>query len=208
LLQSCDVEALRGFANLLEAGVDRSVERLFTRVAVELSPEVFRGEERPFWSIEGTWTTRAGLERRRAELVELRDVKIPANAEAIGKAASYGDLSENSEWEAAIEDQRHLTARAMELEEEVRGAELIENAGIPPDTVAPGTRVRYRELDTGREHTVRILGPWDNGDDVISYRSPIARGMLGRHPGESSTVELPTGTLSVQVLEVQPLELE
>jgi transcription elongation factor GreA len=208
LLAGVDLETLRNLASLIEGGVDRAIDRVFTQNAIEVSPLFFRGEDRPFWQDGGIWTTRAGLKKREGELRELRDVKIPANAEAIGKAASYGDLSENSEWEAAIEEQRTLTTRAMEIESELRSAHLIENAAIPPERVAPGQRVVYRELPSGREHRIRILGPWDgDADDIVSYRSPLASGMLGLVPGERAVVELPTGPLEVEVLGVDHIEL-
>jgi transcription elongation factor GreA len=210
LLSGATVDDLRGFASMLESGVDRDIDRLFTRIAVETSPDVYRGDERPFWEGSSIWTTRAGLARRQEELRVLREVKIPENAEAIGKAASFGDLSENSEWEAAIEDQRILTNRAMELENELRDAQLLENAMIPEGTVAPGTAVRYRELDAGdgAELRVELLGPWDlEGDHQISYRSPLAKGLLGRTEGDEATLELPAGSKRVQILGVEPLDL-
>jgi transcription elongation factor GreA len=208
LLAELDPETLRGFAELLEKGVDRAVDRLFTQIAVELSPDIFRSEERAFWESATTWTTRAGLKRRQEELRILRDVKIPENAEAIGRAASYGDLSENAEWTAAIEEQRNLTNRAMELETEIERASLIESVSLPPGQAAPGTRVRYLELPHGGAHQIDILGPWDaDGESVISYRSPLAKGMLGHGPGDELEIELPSSRLRVRIESIEPLPL-
>lgn len=205
MLSDASVDTLRSLASMIEPGVERSLDRLFTKVAVSISPDVFRGDERPFWYGESIWTTRPGLERKEEELRELRDVKIPANAEAIGKAASFGDLSENSEWEAAIEEQRKLTSRAMELEALIRDAQLIENAAIPEGTAAPGTEVRYKDLETGVEETIRILGPWD--DNAVSYRSPLAQALLGKKPGEAVTVQLPTGSQEIEMTGVKLLSI-
>jgi len=208
LLAKADVEELRSLGTMLEAGVDREIDKLFTRIAVEVSPDVFRGEDRPFWETAGTWTTSDGLARREAELRDLVEVKIPENSEAIGKAASFGDLSENSEWEAAIADQRTLTNRAMGLEKDIREAQLIENAGIPQDTVAPGTMVGYRDLSEKTEHTIEILGPWDvTREGQVSYRSPLAAGMLGHHTGEEATLVLPNETKQVKILSIASLEI-
>ncbi len=205
LLAEVDLDGLRALATLIEGAVERDVDRLFTRIAIEKSPDVFRGEERPFWEGPTIWTLRTGLRRQEEELRTLREVKIPANSEAIGKAASYGDLSENSEWEAAIEDQRHLTSRAMELETEIRRAQMIEHAPIPHDTVSPGTRVRYREQN-GVTHEIELVGPWDvERENQVSYRSPLGQGLLGLHPGGRATVELPNGRLGIEVLWVEPL---
>jgi len=208
LLASSDPETLRGLAQLLEKGVDRAVDRIFSQVAVESLPDIFRHDERDFWESPNTWTTRAGLARRKEELRILRDVKIPENAEAIGRAASFGDLSENAEWSAAIEEQRTLTNRAMELESEIERASLIENAILPEGTVAPGTRVLYRDLAGGTAHEIEILGPWDaDGERRISYRSPLASGMLGLGPGDEAEIELPSGHLSVRVETIEPIVL-
>lgn len=207
LLADCDLENLRGLVIMLESGVDRAIERLFTHVAVEHSPDIFRGDERPFWETSGIWATKAGLARQQEELRILKEIKIPANSEAIGKAASYGDLSENSEWEAAIEEQRNLTTRAMELEATLANVHLLENAAIPNGVVSPGTRVRYRDLADRREHTIELLGPWDiEREGQISYLSPIGQGLLGCRVGDSATLELPSGSREVEVLEVTPLE--
>jgi transcription elongation GreA/GreB family factor len=208
VLRTANIDDLRGLAILLDSGIDSSVDRLFTKIAVEVSPNVFCGEEKPFWQTGGIWTTRPGLTAQQEELRILRDVKIPENAEAIGKAASYGDLSENSEWEAAIEEQRNLTARAMQLETDLRDTQLIEDAAIPDGVVAPGTRVRYREVLADRVRTVRILGPWDgDGEDVISYRSPLAAAMLGKKSGASLSVDLPSGKIDIEIQEITPLDI-
>ncbi len=208
LLQDTTIDDLRTLAILVDSGVDGPIDRVFTRIAVEVSPDVFRDDDRPFWVTGGVWTTRAGLAGREEELRVLRDIKIPENAEAIGKAASYGDLSENSEWEAAIEEQRHLTSRAMEIENDVRDAQLLEDAPIPENTVVPGTAVRFRDLRRGGERRVRILGPWDSTDeDVISYRSPLATAMLGRQIGETLRFELPSGAEEIEILGVEILPL-
>jgi transcription elongation factor GreA len=207
LVDAAGPDELRRVNSIVERGVDREIDRLFTAIVVERAPEIFRGSERPFWEGDAIWTTREGLARHEEELRILRDVKIPENSEAIGRAASFGDLSENSEWEAAIADQRNLTRRAAEIEAEVRAAALLENAAIPEGTVAPGTRVVYRQ--DGVDHDVSLLGPWDGAgrEDVISYRSPIAQGLLGLRVGTRVTVQLPNGTTEIQVIRVRPLDL-
>mgnify|MGYP002640325019 CR=1 FL=1 len=208
LCRDCDLEALRTAHLIVENGADVTLDRAFTHVIAAIAPEIFKAGERPFWESETLWTTRSGLARRQAELRELLDVKIPDNAEAIGRAASYGDLSENSEWDAALEEQRNLTTRASEIEAEVSKAGLIENAIIPEGVVAPGTVVRFVEAESGDERTMRILGPWDTTEEgVISYRSPLAMGMLGKRKGQTANLKLPSGELEVDILEVDALEL-
>ncbi len=208
LLDEVDSTMLRSTLNLAERGIDSGIENALVAIIAEKAPELFREGERPFWE-SGLWTTRAGLGRRQEEFRELVDVKIPENSEAIGKAASYGDLSENSEWEAAIEEQRNLTTRAAQIESELRDARLLDEVSLPEDTAAPGTTVHYREVESGTENTVSILGPWDQtGDQVISYRAPLAAGLLGLHTGGEGTLDLPSGKVPIKVLSIEQIPLE
>ncbi|MCZ6597875.1 MAG: GreA/GreB family elongation factor [Planctomycetota bacterium] len=208
MLANADAEALAAMVPNIDRGVDRAIDRLFTSIVVQLAPEVFRRDERPFWEGPGLWTTRPALAKRREELRVLLDVKIPENAEAIGRAAAHGDLSENYEWTAAIEEQRNLTSRAAQMEDEIRSAQLIEDAALPEDTVCPGTAVKLRK--GGEEFQVRILGPWeaDEEHEAISYRSPLAEGILGRHSGDVARVELPAGPVKVEILSITPIPFD
>jgi len=211
LLKGVDVPTMRSITITATRGVDTEIDSLLTEIALGLDPQFFAHDTGRFWDSSTIWTTRVGLEKRSAELRELREVKIPANQEAIGRAASFGDLSENSEWEAAIEEQRNLTARAMEMEEELRKTDLLEEAPVPEDTVCPGTRVEYREVESGSVNTILILGPWDAdevlGTQVVSYRAPLAKGILGLNPGKRATVKLPSGELEVEVLSIEVPDL-
>ena len=126
------------------------------------------------------WVTADGLARKREEYRVLVDEKIPANSKAIGNAAALGDLSENSEWEAAMEEQRNLTGRAQEMDQELKRVKLLEEAEIAGDVASPGTRVTFTNLDSGAQTSYRLLGPWDCiEDDIINYRAPIAAAFLG-----------------------------
>ncbi|HEV8113185.1 MAG TPA: GreA/GreB family elongation factor [Planctomycetota bacterium] len=208
LLTEVDPTALDGLQRALQRGVDEEIDRLLTTILARVSPPVSEADAAHFWEGDRIWTTREGLERRRAEFRVLREEKIPANQDAIGKAAAMGDLSENSEWEMAIQEQRNLTQRASEIEAELRLAELIENAILPEDTVCPGSFVRYRDLENASEHEISILGPWDTDrESVVSYRAPLAAGLLGRHPGERAKIKLPSGVMEVEVLAARPAEL-
>jgi transcription elongation factor GreA len=209
LLADSDAATLRSLQTVLARGVDPQIDGMMTDIALEKDRHFFAHELVPYWQGNSILTTRSGLNRRYAELHELREVKIPANQDAIGRAASFGDLSENSEWEAAIAEQRNLTQRAMEIEAELRSAELIENAAMPEDTACPGARVRYLDLGSDREHQIQILGPWDDhlGEDVVSYRAPLAAGLLGKHPGEEANLELPGGKIHIRLVAVAPVEL-
>ncbi|MCB9898991.1 MAG: GreA/GreB family elongation factor [Planctomycetes bacterium] len=166
-------------------------------------PDLVPRDETPFWETNAIFCTRKGIARRQEEHRVLLQEKIPENSEQIGRAAAYGDLSENYEWTAAIEQQRQLTEKAAAMEAELRLARAIEDQELKPGVVSPGTRVTY-ERD-GEKHTVTILGPWDVGEGLVSYRAPIAAGMLGAKAGETATLELPDGAVKVMVTEVVPV---
>ncbi|MEZ6004300.1 MAG: GreA/GreB family elongation factor [Planctomycetota bacterium] len=212
LLAEAEPDTIRGIEAQYGRGIDSEFERITTELALSLDRQFFATQGGPFWQGQVIWTTKSGLASRMAEYKLLTDVKIPENQEAIGRAASFGDLSENSEWEAAIEEQRNLTTRAKAMEEELRHTDLIENAAIPENSVAPGTRVQYKELDSGEEREVLLLGPWDPsewaGVPVVSYRAPLAQGMLGRHVGDTCTLQLPSGGLDVLIQAIQIEDLE
>jgi transcription elongation factor GreA len=210
LLAHAGPEELQGLQRMLQRGVDEALDNMFTEIAMRGIPVAMRPDRANFWEGDRIWTTRAGLERRRAELRVLREEKIPANQDAIGRAAAMGDLSENAEWEMAIEEQRTLTSRAAEIEAELRGTELIENAILPDDIVCPGSLVRYREQENRTEHEIAILGPWDTDQDdhVVSYRAPLAAGLLGRRPGDRARIALPSGSLDVEILAAKPVHFD
>jgi transcription elongation factor GreA len=208
LLVDADAPTMKNLRLMLGRGVDDRIETALNDILFAKGPEAFALDAVAFWKEDKIWTTRSGLERRDAELRELTERKIPANAEAIARAASYGDLSENSEWENAIAEQRQLTDSASAIERELRTTALLENAPIPEDTVTPGTRVRYREILTRETHEIELLGPWDgNRPKAVSYRAPLAQGMLGLHVGDKAQIELPSGKLEVEILGISMAQL-
>jgi len=210
LLATADADALTSVQRMLQRGVDEELDAVVTDIVVRQVPAGARAAQAQFWENDRIWTTKQGLERRSLELKELREVKIPANQDAIGRAAAMGDLSENAEWEAAIEEQRTLTGRAMEMESELRRVELIENAILPEDMVCPGTVVRYREAGKSKESEIVILGPWDTelAESAVSYRAPLAAGLLGKRPGDVARITLPGSTLEVEVISAHPFVLD
>ncbi len=166
----------------------------------ERFPDLVPRDETPFWDSANIFSSRDGIASRQEEYRVLLEVKIPENSEAIGKAASYGDLSENFEWTAAIEQQRQLTEKAAAMEAELKIARAIEDQELTGDVVAPGMRVTYKQA--GKTQEIVILGPWDRGEGVVSYRAPVAAGMLGSAVGAEATLELPDGKVEVTVLSV------
>jgi transcription elongation GreA/GreB family factor len=146
----------------------------------------------PPWERENViWTTAASLARRREELDTLLKVDIPANSRAIGEAAARGDLSENAEWTAALDQQKLLASRATQMQKELSMARVLTAEALTQDTVGVGSAVTAEDLDSAERRELTFLGPWDADPDagVYSYMAPIARAFLGRRVGD--TVELP-----------------
>jgi transcription elongation GreA/GreB family factor len=172
------------------------------RAITERFPDLKPKDELPFWHSNRIYCTREGIDKRSAEYNELINVKIPENSADIGRAAAYGDLSENYEWTAAIEQQRQLTEKAAAMEAELKLAQPLEDQELEAGVVSPGTRVEYDS--DGQTQSIDILGPWDIGEGKVSYRAPLAAGMLGAKAGEILTVELPSGETTVTILSVKP----
>lgn len=170
------------------------------RAVADLYPDLHARPELPFWEKDQIYTTRDGLRRIKEDYRVLVEEKIPTNSKAIGAAAALGDLSENSEWESAMEEQRNLTGRAQDMDQQIRSARLIEEQDVPNDRVAPGTKITLVEEATGNKLVYRVLGPWDVFDDhTINYLAPIAQGLLGKGVGETGEMPAAVGTKVVRI---------
>lgn len=197
-------EDLSTYLGITERGGEEFPQEIIDsvlRVVARRHPDLTAKPERPFWERdEFIFTTREGLKRIKNDYHVLVDEKIPANSTAIGHAAALGDLSENSEWESAMEEQRNLTTRATTMDKEIKSAKLIEEQEIPEGIVAPGTTVTCVEEDSGNRHTLTILGPWDSDQDgFINYRAPLAQRLLGKHAGDQIVIPSARGTVSVVI---------
>jgi transcription elongation factor GreA len=202
-----DLASMLGIAERGGPDFPQEVTDAILKVVARRHPDITSKPERPFWDRdEFIFVTAEGLKRKREEHRVLVDEKIPLNAESIGNAAALGDLSENSEWEAAMEEQRNLTGRAEEMSREIRSARLIENQDLPDGVVTPGSQVTFTFLDDNKRQRYRILGPWDAvEDDILNYRAPLAQALLGKKVGEEAELDGPTGVRRVRVDQITKL---
>lgn len=204
-LKTITKDDLSSYLGITERGGEdfpQEIVDLVLRTVAARFPELTAKADKPSWEREDViLTTRAGLRRIKADYNILVGEKIPANSKAIGAAAALGDLSENSEWESAMEEQRNLTTRATDMDREIRAARLIEDQDIPGDIVAPGNKVTLTEEATGQKVIYTLLGPWDLTEDpsVINYRAPIAAGILGKKTTESGELPSPQGARRVRI---------
>lgn len=169
-------------------------------------PNLELGSQLPFWKEVELLATQSSIEERRKFLRSLMEEEIPKVEKAIGAAQAFGDLSENSEWTAAIERRNQLVDQIERVKREITAAQPIENQPIDERVVCPGTRVKIKRTDdgSGTELELTILGPWDSDVDagVVSYRSPMGEGLLGLEPGQRGWVELPEGREEYEVLSI------
>jgi transcription elongation factor GreA len=152
--------------------------------------------------------TSKGALRLRAELDELKSVKRPAVIAAIAEARAHGDLKENAEYHAAREQQGFIEGRIKHLESELSHAQVIDIATLTAgDRVVFGATVQLADADTDEEKTYQIVGDLeaDIKQGLIAISSPIARALIGKHEGDSITIEAPAGTREYEIVSVKYL---
>ncbi|MBD3307288.1 transcription elongation factor GreA [candidate division KSB3 bacterium] len=126
-------------------------------------------------------------------------------AQEIGKAASYGDLSENAEWEAAIQKKDMLGNEVQNLRQRLSNVTIIDDLDINTDRVSLGTKVTLYDLDTDEEVTYQILSGDDAQfyDQAISAKSPIARGLIGKEEGDEVKINVPAGVKNFEIVTIE-----
>ena len=146
--------------------------------------------------------TPEGLENLKKEIEYLSTDKRREVAERIKEAREFGDISENSEYDDAKNEQAMLEARIAQLEERLRDAIVIDEAGLPDDVVSLGTHVTLK-LPTG-EATFQVVGSAESDPDEnrLSNESPIGKAILGRKKGEVVEVSAPRGALKFKILAI------
>ncbi|MEI2665553.1 transcription elongation factor GreA [Rossellomorea sp. LJF3] len=148
--------------------------------------------------------TAEGKEKLEKELENLKTVKRKEVVERIKIARSFGDLSENSEYDAAKDEQAFVEGRISTLENMIRNAKIIQEDDMNSDTVQLGKKVTFVELPDGDKETYTIVGSAeaDPFEGKISNDSPIAKSLLGHKVGAKVNVQTPGGEMSVKIVEV------
>ena len=142
------------------------------------------------------------LEELQKELVYLKTVREKEVAELIKEARSFGDLSENSEYDEAKNEQGKLYSRIAELDEILSNYTVIDEHEKSADIVHVGSTVTVRDVEFDEEQTYQIVGSQeaDPMNGRISEESPFGRALLGRRSGEEVTVEAPAGNIRYQIV--------
>jgi transcription elongation factor GreA len=149
--------------------------------------------------------TAEGLKKLEDELDYMKNVRRKEVADRIKTAIGFGDISENSEYDDAKNEQAFLEGRIAALEKDLRHVRLIDANDITIDQVGVGTTVRLKDLDYGDEIEYTLVGsPEANPmQGRISNESPVGKALIGRHTGDSVEVEVPAGILRYEVLDIR-----
>ncbi len=155
-----------------------------------------------------TVLTRNGEAKLKAELDELKSVRRREIAEKIKVALSFGDLSENSEYDEAKNEQGIIESRIAEIEATLAHAQIIEDDEISTEKVGIGTTVKLLDLEMEEEMEFRIVGTKeaDINTGKLSDESPIGAAIIGHKVGETVDVETPSGILKFEVLDIRKEE--
>ncbi len=143
------------------------------------------------------------LDKLKAELLQLETVRTKEVAEQIKEARSFGDLSENSEYDEAKTEQGKLYSRIAELKDLIENAE-IDNSTATAGTVGHGSKVKVRDLEDDSILEYHIVGSQDANpmQGRVSSDSPFGMGLLGHKKGDIATVEAPVGQLRFEILSI------
>ena len=144
-------------------------------------------------------------EKLEKELEELKLVRRPEVVERIKIARSYGDLSENSEYEAAKDEQAFVEGQISSLETKIRYAEIVNSDAVAKNEVAIGKTVTIQEVGEDEKEVYIIVG--SAGADAfagkVSNESPIGQALIGKKKGDVVTIETPAGSYDVKILKVE-----
>ena len=150
--------------------------------------------------------TVTGLKKLKSELENLKNVQRPKVVEAIAEARSHGDLKENAEYHAAKEQQALIESRVIAINDLIARANVIDVTKIENDgKVIFGSTVKLQDLETKNQITYKFVGQ-DEADikkNLIFFKSPIGKALIGKNKGEMVTVNTPSGEKSFEILDVE-----
>ena len=152
--------------------------------------------------------TAEGLKALKDRLEYLKTTGRAQISELIATARSFGDLSENAEYDAAKDQQAKMEGEIVELEAAIRTAVVVSDEEITNEKVNVGTTVRVLDQDEDFEDEYRIVGPHeaDPMNNAISIDSPVGAALIGKRKGDELTIEIPGGLSHLKVLSIERTE--
>jgi len=150
------------------------------------------------------YMTDAGLRKLREDLDRLVNIERPKISQQIGEARDKGDLSENAEYDAAKEAQGMLEMRISKLQEMITNSRIIDESKLDRTSVQILSTVKLRNTKTGAEMTYTLVA--ENEANVregkIAISTPIGKGLVGKKIGEEVVINIPSGQLFVEIVEI------
>ncbi len=145
-----------------------------------------------------------GLKKLQQELEHLKTVKRREVAQAIQKARAYGDLSENSEYDEAKNEQAEIEGKIAHLEETLENAIVLDDAELGTDKVNVGNKVKVHNIDTDEDCEYKIVSTTEADPimGLISDDSPLGKSLIGQRKGDSINVETPMGVVKYTITDI------
>lgn len=147
--------------------------------------------------------TREDYEKLSAELNRLKTEGRDDIAEKIKEARSHGDLSENAEYDEAMNEQAKMEAEIAKLEADLRNAKILDESGLSTDVVLIGSKVKLLDMEYNEEVEYKILGKSDLENGIISDLSPVGSAVMNKKVGDIADVHTPSGkVIKMQILAI------
>ncbi len=155
--------------------------------------------------MEKHYLTPEGKKQLEEKLNHYKTVLRPEVVKEIGMAREYGDLSENSEYEAAKDKQALIEAEISEMEDILLNCEIIKKKDVNIDSVSIGSSVKLYDEEFDEEVTYKILGSTESDplNGIISNVSPVGSALLGHKKGETVTVNMQSGAIRYKILDIK-----
>ena len=150
------------------------------------------------------YLTESGFQKLKAELDHLRSVERPAITAQIAEARDKGDLSENAEYDAAKEAQGMLEMKISQLKDLVANARFIDESKLNTHTVQILNTVKIKNVKNGAVMTYTIVSESEANlrEGKISATTPIAKGLLGKKVGDIAEIQVPSGLMSFEIVDI------
>ena len=147
------------------------------------------------------YMTQEGYDKMVAELKRLESIERPKASAAIAEAADKGDLSENSEYDAAKEAQAHLEDKINKLKLAIAEAKIVDTSRLSTDTVQILSKVEMTNIATKAKMTYTIVSESEANlkEGKISIKTPIAQGLLNKKVGDEAEIKIPRGTIRLRI---------
>ena len=154
--------------------------------------------------VKQVFLTEQGLKKLEEELERLKTEKRKEIAEKIKVALSFGDLSENSEYDEAKNEQAMVESRIATIEAMLKNVKLIDDEQLNTESVGLGSKIKVFDIEYNENITYQIVGSTEADPDsnIISDESPVGRAMLNHKVGDDIEVDAPSGTIKYKILEI------